>query len=81
MRVIVEAFTFNIVFFISSLDCLIISQIDFSSEACTVQDADMASVPVQGTPSLSLRNRCRCVPDPGGDRGRAAPRDRRAGGF
>lgn len=28
-------------------------------------DAVMASVPVQGTPSLSLRNGCRCVPDPG----------------
>ncbi len=30
-----------------------------------IQDASMASVPMQGTPSLSLRNGCRCVPDPG----------------
>ncbi len=29
------------------------------------QDAGMASVPVQGMPSLSLCNGCRCVPDPG----------------
>ncbi len=82
VRVVVEAFTFNIFSFcFSLLDCLIISKREFYSDTCTasrrrygVCSRARNAVPV-ASKWVQVCTRT------WGDSGRAAPSDWRAGGF